>query len=117
MIHQFGIEQGSRFTWAVRTLERLKLANPAIQTVFDIGSGNELLRHQIETMGLVYRSFDMSPQNTNVQQWNIEERFPYPGTADVLVCLEIIEHLNNPWLGMRNVSATLATGGHLIMTS
>jgi SAM-dependent methyltransferase len=111
------LDLDSRFAWAIQTLKQLKLGNPRIQTVFDIGSGNESLRGEIGKMGLDYRSFDLFPQNENVRQWNIEERFPHQGTADVALCLEIVEHLNNPWLGMGNVGAVIRPGGFLIMST
>jgi 2-polyprenyl-3-methyl-5-hydroxy-6-metoxy-1,4-benzoquinol methylase len=31
--------------------------------------------------------------------------------------LEIIEHLNNPWLSMKNVAETIESGGYLILTT
>lgn len=107
----------SRFVWAIRTLEQLKLTNPDIQTVFDIGSGNESLRGEIGKLGLHYQSFDLFPKNENIRRWNVEETFPYQGTADVAVCLEIVEHLNNPWLGIRNVGAAIRPGGFLLMST
>jgi SAM-dependent methyltransferase len=111
------LDLDSRFEWAIRTLEQLKLRNPHIQTVFDIGSGNELLSDQIGKLRLDYHSFDLFPQGENVREWNIEETFPYQGTADVALCLEIVEHLNNPWLAIRNVGAALRPGGFLIMST
>lgn len=116
-MHQDYLGLDTRFSWAIQTIEHLRLENTHIRTVFDVGSGNESLRHSIKSMGLDYQSFDLFPQNENVRKWNVEESFPYTGTADVIVCLEIVEHLNNPWLGMGNIAAVLPPGGFLIMTT
>jgi SAM-dependent methyltransferase len=111
------LDLDSRFRWAADSLQRLRDENPELQSVFDIGSGNELLAERIRAMGYAYTSFDILPPSDTVKRWDIEEPFPYSGSADVVLMLEIVEHLNNPWLGVRNVSAVLKPGGYLLMST
>ena len=107
----------SRFEWAIKSLKEVKSKNPSIRTVFDIGSGSALLRQEVLNLGLEYYSFDLFPPNEQVRRWNVDDKFPYEGKADVIIFLEIIEHLNNPWLGMKNVADTLNPGGTILLST
>jgi SAM-dependent methyltransferase len=111
------LDLDSRFRWAAESLRQLRDANPELRNVFDIGSGNEMLADRIRAMGYAYTSFDIVPPSESVKQWDIEQPFPYAGSADVVLMLEIVEHLNNPWLGLKNVAAVLEPGGYLLMST
>jgi SAM-dependent methyltransferase len=111
------LDLDSRFDWAIRSLKEIKQNNPAIRTVFDIGSGSALLKEEVVKMGLEYFSFDLFPPNEQVRKWNVDDKFPYEGKADVIIFLEILEHLNNPWLGMTNVADTLNPGGTILIST
>ncbi len=115
--HTNDLNLDSRFVWAIESLKATKLLFPEIKTVFDIGSANEILAEQVRDMGLIYHSFDLFPPNNNVRKWNIEEPFPYEGSADVIIFLEVIEHLNNPWLGIKNIIHALNPGGHIFIST
>lgn len=115
--HDADLDLDSRFRWAARAVDELRSDNPLIRDVFDIGSGNEILAESIKRTGLDYKSFDIAPATETVRQWNIEEPFPYSDRADVVVLLEVVDHLNNPWLGLRNVAEVLRPGGHLILST
>ncbi len=106
-----------RFDWALAELKYLVARGEDIGTVFDIGSGDERLARDVRNMGLEYLSFDVAPATATVRHWNIEEPFPYEGSADVVIFLEIVEHLNNPWLGVRNIARVLRPGGYLILST
>ena len=114
--HDF-LDLDSRFDWAIRTLKEIKEKNPGIKTVFDIGSGSALLKEAVVNMGLQYFSFDLFPPNDQVRRWNVDDKFPYEGKADVIIFLEILEHLNNPWLGVTNVADTLNPGGSILLST
>jgi SAM-dependent methyltransferase len=107
----------SRFSWALETIEQLKRESPSLKNVFDIGSGNELMRVGVEALGMNYFSFDLCPPNEQVREWDIENPFPYAETADIIIFLEVIEHLNNPWLSMRNIYNVLNDQGHIIIST
>ena len=104
-----------RFDWALNSLEAVK--DSSTKNVFDIGSGKELLRNRIISMGLTYNAFDIYPVNETVTKWNVDDTCPIGDKADVVLFMEVIEHLNNPWLGIKNISQAMNKGGHLILTT
>ncbi len=74
-------------------------------------------RHRSGRWRLEYPASDLNPVSPGVRRWNIEERFPCAGRAEVVVLLELVEHLSKPWLGMRNVAEVLKPGGYLILST
>lgn len=107
----------SRFDFAYEATKLLLENNSNLKNVFDIGSGNELMKDKIKSFGMNYTSFDLFPINEHVKQWNVEDTFPYEGKADIIIMLEVIEHLNNPWLALKNISSVLNEGGYLILST
>lgn len=107
----------SRFEFAIKSATAHFEKNRGITTVFDIGSGVELMKKPIEKLGMSYHSFDLFPPNENVRKWDIQEPFPYEGKADIVIMLEVIEHLNNPWKCLTNVFNVLNPGGILILST
>lgn len=39
-----------------------------------------------------------------------------PASLDLILCLDVLEHLNNPWETMRRLSTLLKPGGHWIIS-
>jgi len=106
-----------RFEWAQKMLENCFSQADRPLHVFDVGSGKQLMKSFVTQHGHKYSSFDMEPPNEEVRYWNIEEPFPYGDKADVILFLEVVEHLNNPWLGMKNLINCLNDNGVLILTT
>lgn len=75
------------------------------------------MRGKVQSLGLDYMAFDISPPNDGVIQWNVETPCPSDKSADVVILLEVVEHLNNPWQGLKNIAATIKPGGFLILTT
>ena len=107
----------SRFDFAYETTKSIVGENPSFKNVFDIGSGNELMRERILKLGANYSSYDLFPANESVKKWNIEEPFPYDGKADIIIFLEVIEHINNPYLALQNLYNVLNKGGYIILST
>lgn len=103
-----------RFPWAIKTLQSLKL--PAGSLVFDIGSGNALLRKAVEDSGLRYRAYDIVAAD-GVEKWDVETPFPYAERPAAVLFLEVVEHLNNPWLCLKNIAGILPSGSHLLLST
>ena len=110
----------NRFEWAAlkaKTLiDQYHQNNKAVY--YDVGAGANTL---VKTIGVDTdrnHSFDMFPINDEVDQWDIQEPFVYNyAPADLITFLEIVEHLNNPWLCIKNLAAVMAPGGHLILST
>lgn len=103
-----------RFPWAVEALEKLK--PQGVKTVFDIGSAQGILKPDVNALGMTYQAYDIVARD-GVKVWNIEERFPYDERPDAVLFLEVVEHLNNPWLGVKNIADLLPAGGHLLLST
>lgn len=107
----------NRFEWASTEAKKLLAQKPAA-VYYDIGAGENTLVKSVGYNKAQTRSFDLVPHNSCVEQWDIEQAFPfdYP-QADVITFLEIVEHLNNPWLCIKNIAAVAKPGCHLILTT
>jgi hypothetical protein len=109
----------TRYEWAkqkVKSITDQYFHDKAI--CYDIGAGRNPLIEELKDETRIFRSFDMQPYNDTIEQWDIENEFPYnyPG-ANIITFLEIVEHLNNPWLCMKNISNVMAPGGFLVLTT
>lgn len=61
------------------------------------------------------------PGNTSIDQFesiDIEAQLPAIPLAslDLILCLDVLEHLNNPWLTMQNLAKFLKPGGQWIIS-
>lgn len=108
--------ESDRYDFAVETIERLGVAEP---TIIDIGAGSSIVRGRLEaseTFNGRYLEYDLMPRSPQVQRWNIEEKAPGFEIADVVLLMDVVEHLWNPGIALKNVAHTLKPGGVLIMT-
>ncbi len=103
-----------RFDYAARCVSRLGQSG---SLVFDIGAGAGAMRVPIESAGHRYAGFDLVPEAPEVRRWDLEEPLPLNERADVVLMLEVIEHLWNPKKCLDHVSAVLREGGHLVLTT
>jgi len=107
----------NRYEWATEVVKNL-LNNTPGAIYYDIGAGTYALAQKIAPGNALTKSFDLYPQSDDIQQWDIEEPLPYHyPQADIVTFLEIVEHLNNPWMCLKNISAIIKPGGHLILTT
>jgi len=61
------------------------------------------------------------PSNTSIDRFerlDIESRLPDipPASLDLILCLDVLEHLNNPWETMRQLASLLKPGGRWIIS-
>lgn len=61
------------------------------------------------------------PRNTSIDQFerlDIESRLPDipPGSLDLILCLDVLEHLKDPWETMRQLDRLLKPGGRWIIS-
>ncbi len=104
-------------------LDRLRF-----QSLLDVGCGNGELLSLIDARhpGRDLAGVDLSAVvvETNSTRWprmkfavgNVETE-PLPGPVDVVVCSEVLEHLEEPIRALRHIRAALTPHGHAILTT
>ena len=107
----------SRFQWAITLIDEKRQNSKNDLVIFDVGTENEQLTNYLDSKGLVLTSFDIFPKSSSVIRWDIEEQCPISDKADIIVFLEVIEHINNPVLALRNIIDVLKPGGLLILST
>lgn len=109
----------NRYEWASEKIKAIADQTPQINiTLFDVGSRDNILKQYLQTTPILYKGFDLEPLDTATKKWNIEESFPYSHpTPHAIALLEVIEHLNNPGLSLKNLGSLLKPGGYLILTT
>ncbi|MGZ3757428.1 MAG: class I SAM-dependent methyltransferase [Mucilaginibacter sp.] len=109
-----------RYNWTAQKIEEIcsRYSETAEINLFDVGARDNILKKYITSTAVNYRAFDLEPLDASAEEWNIEQPFPYKHTApEIVTMLEIVEHLNNPWLCLKNIAQTMKPGGYLILTT
>jgi hypothetical protein len=110
----------NRYEWAAEKIKEIIGNHSETKniTLFDIGSRDSILKKYIDTLEITYKAFDLEPLDDSAEQWDIETPFPYsyPG-PQIITFLEIIEHLKNPWLCIKNIANLIEKGGYMILTT
>lgn len=104
----------NRYEWASSLINSMD--EPVVK-VFDIGARDgeifNLIKKNIE-----YTAFDLAPKNDQIIPWDLTFQAPEGiGKCDVILLLDVLEHLNNPWICIKNLVNTLKLGGKLILTT
>ena len=109
----------NRYEWASKTIKAIADQNTGINmTLFDVGSRDNILKGYLQTVPIQYRGFDLEPLDPTTEKWDIEEPFPYSyPSPQAIAFLEVLEHLNNPGLSLKNIGNLLKPGGILILTT
>ncbi|MBS0211344.1 MAG: methyltransferase domain-containing protein [Planctomycetes bacterium] len=106
----------SRYGWATTRLPAL-LASAPSRLVFDIGAGAEMMRAPVQNSGGAWHGFDLVPHSPEVVRWDLDQACPEETvSAGVALMLDVLEHLDNPGLGLKNVARSLLPGGYLLLT-
>ncbi|WP_026899008.1 class I SAM-dependent methyltransferase [Daejeonella oryzae] len=109
----------NRYEWVENILNESELIRRSKKPIlFDIGANDEILLKFCNTSIIQYNSFDISPVGRNTRSWDLEIPFPYKKEkADIITLLEVVEHLNNPWQCLKNLSDIMKIGGLLLLTT
>ena len=64
---------------------------------------------------------DLSPNLKNIDQFekiDIEAQLPAipPGSLDLILCLDVLEHLKDPWTTLQRLNTLLKPGGHWVIS-
>ena len=107
----------NRGQWAELKLSEVadKLPNTVVS---DIGSGFGWFRPIVEKFNLQWQPFDYVKKIEESTIWDLNNCVPEnkqkPG---FVVFLEVLEHLSNPELAIRNISNHIASGGYMALTT
>lgn len=86
--------------------------------VSDIGSGFGWFRPIVEKFNLQWQPFDYVKKIEESTIWDLNNATPEnmqkPG---FVVFLEVLEHLSNPELGIKNISNHIEKGGYMVVTT
>lgn len=85
--------------------------------ISDIGAGFGHMKQKIEAVGGVWQPFDYVKKMETSIIWDLNNPAPTNvSKAGVVIFLEVLEHLNNPFLALQNISNHMEKNGVLIMT-
>lgn len=93
------------------------LPNLKNKKVADVGCKGDIMKGKVNKEGGEWVGFDLDPSHENVKKWNIEKESKEGGNFSLVLMLDVVEHLGNPWIGMKNISESMSEGGYLIMTT
>lgn len=101
-------------------------------TLLDIGTGEGAIPYRLKKIYGESNATKVQITGTDINerafklddvplvQWDLNKEIP-PGLTgskfDVITCVEVIEHIENPWKLVRDCNALLAEGGVMILTT
>lgn len=101
----------------------LNMVPPAASgRILDAAAGDRWVSSQLEKAGYEVVSADIEfnekPLPENCVETNFNEPLPFAdGSFDGIVSLETIEHLENPWFFVREISRLLRPGGFVVLST
>jgi hypothetical protein len=106
-----------RGNWAALKLSEVDDLLPN-RVVSDIGSGWGWFRPIVEKFNLEWQPFDFVQKIEQSIIWDLNNRAPENvKTPGFVVFMEVLEHLSNPELGLRNISEHIENGGYMVLTT
>ncbi len=88
------------------------------KVVSDIGAGFGHMKDKIESLGRKWQPFDYVKKLDETIIWNLNDEAPSGAeNAGIVVFLEVLEHLDNPLLGLQNITKHLDKNGIIILTT
>ncbi|MEC3907343.1 methyltransferase domain-containing protein [Tamlana sp. 2201CG12-4] len=86
--------------------------------VSDIGSGFGNMKSIVQSTGGKWQPLDYVKKIPESIIWDLNHKAPKEAKkAEVVLLLEVLEHLNNPLLGIQNISNHMEKNGILILTT
>lgn len=80
--------------------------------VLDLGSGDRFLKNEFEYRGLTYKDYDINDINFDKDKFNDEDN-----AFDLIVCLAVLEHLENPNLFLNECKRVLKDNCFLYLST
>lgn len=86
--------------------------------ISDIGAGFGHMKEKIESLHCIWQPFDYFKKIEASTIWNLNNEAPSTvNKAGTVIFLEVLEHLDNPLLGIQNISNHMEKDGILILTT
>ena len=104
-----------------RVLEVLKTEKRG--KLLDAGAGKGILTEKIVKMGFEVQACDFNPdrfelKNLLCKKVDLQKKLPYENEYfDIILCVEVIEHLHDPWHIISELSRILKKNGKLIIST
>jgi 2-polyprenyl-3-methyl-5-hydroxy-6-metoxy-1,4-benzoquinol methylase len=91
-------------------------------SLLNLGGGSGQVSTVLERCGFAVTNVDieLGSENERNIRFNLNSCEPLPlaaGSFDLVLCQEVIEHVENPWQLLRQVWRLLREGGHLVLTT
>ena len=107
----------NRAIFANTMLDRYYSKSPNL-VVSDIGAGFGHMKDKIESLGRKWQPFDYVKKLDETIIWNLNDEAPSGmENAGIVIFLEVLEHLDNPLLGLQNITKHLDKNGIIILTT
>ncbi len=93
------------------------------ETVIDLGAGKGTTTALLKRLGLNVKACDSNPAlfrpgDIEIKKVNLDEKLPYASNQfDNALAIEVVEHLENPWLFFREVYRIMKKGGTLVIST
>ncbi len=106
----------SRYAYA-EDMARRRFSAANAKTIFDVGAGDGIMRRPLEAAGFTWLGFDIAARD-GIGRWDLGNPCPVQDkAADLVLWLDVIEHLANPGIALDHIAATMATGATLLVTT
>ena len=99
----------------VRHIEGFAVQTGTVSRTLDVGSGSAPYKHMFNTQR--YIAIDVSALHKVSAVGDVSALPFQASTMDVIVCTEVIEHVENVDIALGEISRVLKSGGHLILTT
>lgn len=101
-----------------KTILRKYITNAPNKIVSDIGAGFGHMKTEIESLDATWQPFDYVKKMPESIIWDLNNPAPQNvEKAGIVIFLEVLEHLDNPLLGIQNITNHMEKGGVLILST
>ncbi|WP_457618008.1 methyltransferase domain-containing protein [Lutibacter sp.] len=107
----------TRGDYACEMLDKYYPISPN-KIISDIGAGYGHMQTKVSELGAKWQPFDYVKKMEWSIIWDLNN--PAPNTAEnagLAIFLEVLEHLPNPLLSLKNISSHIEKGGFIILTT